>query len=372
MYPSSVLLIPGSSHRMGSAGKEAVRPMIAVLGLGEMGLIHARGLSRVRAVRLALASGRSDVLDKVAQELCADAKYSTYADAIADPDVSGVVIATSPPSHPSLIVDAANAGKFIFSEKPLGYSTKDIVPALRALRENHIQRFMTGFMRRWDTGYRRGLDAVNSGEIGKPAALKCTSGDASYPEKYRRPGAGAEHSMLKDLAVHDLDLARWLLQSEIKRAYASTTVMSYPELASFGDCDLVMAVLEMENGARACLHLSRSLDYGYNVTSEVVGTRGTVQMGETKFVSAVLLKSGQACTGIAPSFPERFADAFEAQMEAFARIVVAESDDAALKIMKENPSYASAEDGLRVTEVAEALMESERSGKAVDVRRTTI
>lgn len=354
---------------MGTVMKSAAKPLIAVLGLGEMGLIHAKALSHVRGIRLGLASGRADALERASNQLCADARYSSYKDALADPDVKGVVIATSPPSHPQMIIDAAVARKHIFSEKPLGYTPDEILPALQALKENKVHRFMTGFMRRWDKGYRRGRDAVDSGEIGKPVAFKSTSGDAAYPEKYRRPGAGAEGSMIRDLAVHDLDLARWLLRSEIKRAYASMSAMSYPELATFGDCDIVMAVLEMESGARVSLHLARALDYGYNVTSELVGTKGTVQMGETKYTRATLLKAGQHATDIAPSFPERFETAFEVQMSAFARIVMADSDLSAMELMRNNTGYASAEDGLRVTEAAEALLESGTSGKATEVFR---
>jgi predicted dehydrogenase len=335
-----------------------------------MGMIHARALSRVRSIRLGLASNRADALATAASSLSADATYSSYEEAIADPDVAAVVIATTPPSHPALIAAAAVASKrAIFSEKPLGYSVAEIAPVITELRNNGATRFMSGFMRRWDEGYLRGRSAVDSGEVGVAVALKCTSGDPRYPEKYRRPGAGAQNAMLKDLAVHDIDLARWLLQSEVKRVYATCAAMSYPELANFGDSDIVMAVLEMESGARVSLHLSRALDYGYNVTSELVCTKGSVQMGELKQTSAVVLRDGGAATDIAPAFPERFAHAFERQMEAFAKLVLIDSDDDARKLLMSNSSYASVEDGMRVTEVAEALITSSKTGVSVKVVR---
>jgi predicted dehydrogenase len=353
--------------------RAAARPLVAVLGLGEMGTIHARALARARGVRLGLASGRSGPLADAAAMLHADRTWPGYAEALADPDVSAVVIATPPPSHAGLIVDAVQAGKeAIFSEKPLGYSVREIRGAVGAVVDGGVARFMCGFQRRWDAGYRRGRDVVDRGECGKPIGIKCTSGDASYPEKYLRPGAGAEHSMLKDLAVHDVDLARWLLKSEVKRVYVSAVAMSYPQLAEFGDADMVMAVLEMESGARSALHLSRALAYGYNVTTELVCDGGTVQMGDLKATAAVVLKDGTAATDIAPAFPDRFVQAFESQMDAFVRLVLAESDEEARKIFAGNPSYAGAVDGLRVTEVAEALVKSVETNSVVDVVRESV
>jgi predicted dehydrogenase len=349
--------------------RRLVRPLVAVLGLGEMGMIHATNLSKQRGIRLGLASGRADALSQASKALRADASFASYDDALNDPDVVAVVIATAPPSHPHLIRAAADAGKMIFSEKPLGYSVEEVALALAALRENKIQRFMAGFMRRWDPAYIRGRLAVDTGEIGAPVALKCTSGDAGYPEKYRRPGSAPEHTMLKDLAVHDVDLARWLLRSEVKRVYASSAAMSYPELADFGDADLVMAVLEMESGARVGIHWSRALDYGYNVTSELVCTKGTVQLGEVKQTSATVLKAGHAAVDIAPAFPERFVVAFEREMHAFAELVLANTDADAALMVENNSSYANAVDGIRVTEVAEALVRSVQSGSTVLVER---
>lgn len=350
--------------------RSAARPLVAVLGLGEMGSIHAKALGRSRGARLGLASGRAKALAEAATVLHADRTWPSYADALADPEVSAVVIATAPPSHPQLILDAVTAGKrAIFSEKPLGYSVAEIREAVGAVVDDGIVRFMCGFQRRWDRGYQRGKAIVDGEEFGKPIALKCTSGDAFYPEKYLRPGAGAEHAMLKDLAVHDVDLARWLLRSDVKRVYASAAAMSYPQLAEFGDADMVMAVLEMESGARVTMHMSRSLSYGYNVTTELVCNGGSVQMGDLKETAAVVLRQGTAATDIAPAFPQRFLQAFESQMDAFVRLVLSESDEEARKLISSDSSYAGVVDGLRVTEVSEALAKSVETGSVVDVVR---
>lgn len=351
--------------------RAAVRPLVAVLGLGEMGQIHARALSRTRGVRLGLASARGDVLSAAAAKLHAERTWPSYADAFADPEVVGVVIASSVETHPALIVDAVAAGKrAVFSEKPLGYSVAEVRPAVRAVADAGDVQFMTGFQRRWDGGYRRGRELVDGGEWGAAIGLKCTSGDASYPEKYlREEGGGRRDAMFLDLAVHDVDLARWLLGSEVARVYATAAALSYPQLAAFGDSDMAMAVLEMESGARAALHLSRALSYGYNVTSELVCVGGSVRMGALGDGSATLLHGGAAAADIAPAFPQRFAPAFDAQMAAFAALAAAPSPAAAAALAAADPAYAGAADGLRATEVAEALARSAREGAPVDVVR---
>lgn len=348
--------------------RAAARPLVAVLGLGEMGLIHARALARSRGIRLGLASARPDVLAATAADLYADRVYSSHAEALADPELAGVVIATPPPAHPAGIAAAVDAGiGAILCEKPLGFGVAEVKGAVDSIG----CRFMTGFQRRWDAGYLKGKRAVESGAIGAGVVLKCTSGDASYPEKYVKGGAaaGQSHSMLRDLAVHDVDLARWLLQSEVRRVYVTGGAMTYPRLAEFGDTDVVVAVLEMESGAKAVLHLSRAFDYGYNVTTELVGVKGSIQMGVLEETAARVLEKGEAKTEIAPAFPERFKPAFEAQADAFVRLVTAKDDAEAERVFNGSSSYAGAVDGLRVTEVAEAMVKSIDSGLVVDVER---
>lgn len=340
-----------------------LKPLIAVLGLGEMGMIHARNLAKVRAIRLGLASSRSDALKTSAQTLSADATFSSYAEALDSPDVAGVVIATPPPTHPELIQQAAAKGKHIFSEKPLGYDAAPIRLAVDAVNRAGV-RFMCGFNRRWDRDYIAARAKVEEGTLGKPVVLKCTSGDPEYPEKYHR--GGAEFAMLKDLAVHDIDLARWLTQSEVKRVYALSDAMTYPGLKKNNDADVAVAVLEMECGAKVTIHLSRALDFGYDVTTELFCTKGAIQIGELKQTALVSIKDRTSSTDVIWDFGTRFEGAFSREMEAFAELVIAGADEAEAMVTS-NSSYAGASEGLLATIVAEALVESSLSGMPVAV-----
>lgn len=335
------------------------KPLIVVIGLGEMGLIHASNLAKQRSVLLGLASTRPDILFPTARFLHADYTFSTYDTVFADPKVAAVVIATSPPTHPDLISRAAAANKHIFSEKPLGYDTVSIKTALIAVREARV-RFMSGFMRRWDVDYIAARDKITSGQIGDPIVVKCTSGDPAYPEKYHR--SGAKHSLLKDLAVHDIDLARWLTRSEVRRVYVVADAMTYPILKEVGDADVAVATLEMMCGAKVMVHLSRALNFGYDVTTQVFCKRGMVEIGELKQNAVVTVSERERATDVVWHFSKRFGGAFEKEMEAFADLVRAKDDAEAKALMEKSESYASAHDGYTATLVAETLVKSSLSG----------
>lgn len=337
------------------------KPLIVVLGLGEMGLVHAENLSKHRSIRLGLASTRADVRESAASNLHPDKLYTSYAAALSDPEVCAVVIATTVTSHPEMIGLCADAGKHIFCEKPLGNS----VPSIRRCLERVTPRvrFMTGFQRRWDASFAAARRRVEDGALGKPVVLKCTSGDPEYPEKYHR--FAEKNSMLLDLAVHDIDQARWLTRSEVARVYTVVDALTYPTLKTKGDADVGIAVLEMQNGAKALLHLSRALSYGYNVTAEFVGTKGTLQIGDIRKDDVVQLSDCGKRNVIQWDFRERFKHAFENEMTAFVHLVSAEEEDVG-KVLAD-PRYAGTEDGLRSSIVAEALVRSAESGMPQDV-----
>lgn len=340
------------------------KPLVVVIGLGQAGMIHARALSKQRSVRLGLASRRDDVLSKAGKELCADALYHSYDAALKDESVTAVVVATPPESHTSLLIDAARMGKMILCEKPLGRDGRSIKEALAVISECKVT-LMTGFMRRWDRAYQSARLRIADGAIGDVTVIKCASGDASLPGKYRREAPA--NALWLDLGVHDIDLARWLTSSEVVRVYALSDAPVYPDLLERGDGDLGLAILEMASGAKVLLHQSFAFSYGYNVTTEVVGKQGTLRVGDLGHVDIDILSNGLSGRPIDPDYGARFEDAFEKQMEAFANLVVAPDSRSVQSIFETNDSYANGYDGLRATVVAEALIESCTTRMPVDV-----
>lgn len=126
-----------------------------------------------------------------------------------------------------------------------------------------------------------------------------------------------------------------------------------------GESDTALCILEMESGARCFMHLSRSLRYGYNVTSELVSADGTIQIGEVKETPMVALKAGRASTDICPSFSQRFRIAFREEIQAFVDMLRGEPVS----------HFATIHDAIEATRVAETLVQSWRTGMPARVMR---
>lgn len=329
-------------------------PLIAVLGLGDAGLVHAKGLLAAGA-RVGVASKRGNSLPG------ADVAYTSYDAALSDQDVSGVVIATPYESHPELITAASAAGKHIMCEKPLGASVDSILSARPTALKT---RFAAGFMRRWDAAYSSARARLDAGELGAPLVLKCSSGDMAYPEKYLRGGA-TPGAMFRDLAVHDVDLARWLLRDEVASVYARAGALVHPHIAELGDVDTAIAVLSMKGGGQAMLSMSRALGYGQKVVTELVGSKASVEIGDLRMTDLTRVERGGVSTDCCEDFTQRFAGAFRRQMRAFVDLVKAGDEEAGR--MLAGGRYASFDDGLRATLVAEAMVESAETGLPVEV-----
>lgn len=340
------------------------KALVVVLGLGEMGLVHAENLSKHRQIRLGLASHRKDVLTKTAKLLDADVIYESYDDALDDPSVVGVVIATAVETHPEMIKKAASKKKHILCEKPLGETYSSIKEALDVVKENKV-RFMVAFMRRWDIAYSNARQRVVDGQVGNVTVLKCTSGDGKYPEKYFREGQ--KNAISLDLAVHDIDLARWITKSEVKRVYALVDALTHVELRDRGDGDMGVAILEMESGTKVIVHSSFTFGFGYHAITEIVGQKGTIRVGDFGHVDVDVLLNGVQSRPVDNDYRVRFESAFQKEITAFVHLVLAQDDDAVADLFSQNASYASGHDGLRASIVAEALLKSSRSHMPVEV-----
>jgi len=215
-------------------------------------------------------------------------------------------------------------------------------------------RFQVGFMRRYSPDYAEAKKQIDAGVVGKPVMFKSTSRDPFWPEKQDGPGY---NSTFLDLAVHDIDLARWLMKSEVKRVYAIGDALVYPKLKSFGDCDNAIATFTMESGAMATVDFSRNARYGYHVTSEVLGDEGALQIGGIQQTPMLVLTRKGVTHDVHPWYMDRFKTAFELEIEAFV--------DALSSGQKE--LTPSGEDGRKATQVALALLKSYETGMAVDV-----
>ena len=133
-------------------------------------------------------------------------------------------------------------------------------------------------MRRYDPAYAAAMKRIEAGEIGVPVIFKSIGRDKDGP-----PLAAYQSNVNGMLfytnTIHDFDLARWLMQDEVSEVHAYTTVAIRPEVAEFGDVVASVVNLKFDQGAIGNIESHAQAVYGYDVRTEIVGSKGSILVG---------------------------------------------------------------------------------------------
>jgi scyllo-inositol 2-dehydrogenase (NAD+) len=295
---------------------------IGLIGAGRMGKVFANTLAyTVSEVELVAVADSNEECIKETQEKYGIAKgYKDYRKILDDKDIDAVVISTPTNTHSQIIKDAALAGKNIFSEKPLSQNIKECDDAIAIVKQTGV-KLQLGFMRRFDAPYMMAKSKIMEGLIGKPVMFKAVSRDPkrSSLEFARRENSGG---LIVDMGVHDFDLARWLMGSEVDRVYSEGTCIAYPELKEVGDIDNVVVNLKFTSGAVGNIDMSRNAVYGYDIRTEVLGTEGSVWIGYLQQTAMLMLNRQGVTHDTVPYFMERFGLAYAEEIRAFVKHIV--------------------------------------------------
>ena len=294
---------------------------IGLIGAGRMGKVYAQTLvSSVSEVRiLALADLDSTTAHQQAERYAIPHYYTDYHLLLERDDIQAVVIATPTSTHVQVIVDAAAAGKHIFSEKPLAQTLPECDRALVAVKAAGVKLQM-GFMRRFDPPYRLAKQKIDEGVIGKPVMFKSTGRDPKRTslEFARRENSGG---MILDMGVHDFDAARWLMGSDVTRVETEGGCLVYPELNDAGDIDNAVINLRFANGAIGNIDLSRNSVYGYDIHTEVLCSEGGLLIGRLQQTPVLVMTRQGVTHDTVPYFLERFGEAYATQVREFVRCI---------------------------------------------------
>src|SRR5712692_7318433 len=291
---------------------------IGVIGLGRMGQLYARTLAtRVSGVQLyAVADVGEQARTRVADEFSVFHAFAHAHELIALPDLDAVVIATPTSTHQDLVIAAAEAGKAIFCEKPLALTLEENHRVLEVVARAQVP-LQVGFMRRFDAAYQKAKALIADGLIGYPVTFKSLSRDPFCPPPgYMDPAKSG--GLILDMAIHDFDLARWLMGSEVERVTAEGATLVCKDLESVGDIDNALINMRFVNGALGNIEVSRNAFYGYDIRTEVLGSEGAVIVGAHQYTPVVLLTQAGVQHDVTPYLMERFGDAYRAQLQHFA------------------------------------------------------
>ncbi|GAA2237814.1 Gfo/Idh/MocA family oxidoreductase [Streptomyces nogalater] len=321
---------------------------VAVLGAGHMGADHIRRLDRVvSGARVAAVADPDPARAEAAVAGVAGVTVHTDPLAALDaPGVAAVLIASPGPAHEEALLAAFARRLPVLCEKPM---VPDSTGALRVVEaEAALGRRLAqiGFMRRYDTEYRRLKALLDGGGLGRPLMLHCTHRNVSSPD-------GFTSAMLINSSVsHEIDAARWLLGQELT---AVTVLRPTPSSgAPEGLSDPQFVLFETESGALVDVEVFVNCGFGYQVRCEAVCEAGSARIGEAHTM-VVTTREG-AREEVARDYLVRFADAYDREVQAWV--------DATRRGEVTGPG---AWDGYAASVVAEAGVRSLETGARVAV-----
>ncbi|HYE46632.1 MAG TPA: inositol 2-dehydrogenase [Caulobacter sp.] len=322
---------------------------LALIGAGRIGRIHAANAAAHPGLVLkTIVDPAAPAADALAAET--GAAVAGLEAAFSDPEIAGVIVASSTDTHLEYAGRAIAAGKAVFCEKPLDL---DLGRARGAAKDFDGKPLFLGFNRRFDPNFQALKDRLEQGAVGTLETLHIVSHDpAPPPVSYVKVSGG----LFKDMAIHDFDMARWMLGEEVAQVYASASCLVDPAIGEAGDVDTAKILLKTASGRICMISNSRRSGYGYDQRIEAFGSGGMLRAGNvTESTVQVWTEAGAAAAPFQNFFLDRYAAAYRLEMEHFAEVI----GGAAPRI-----GYA---DGVAALVLAEAAGESARTGAVVSL-----
>lgn len=325
---------------------------IGLIGTGRIGMLHARTLAAHPQVTELLATDADPVR-------AADAATAHGATPVPSPTelfdlgVDAVAIASATASHTTLIQAAAERGLPAFCEKPVALDLPGTRQALRAV-EDAGTVLQVGFMRRFDAGYAAAREAVRAGRLGRLHTVRTVTSDPAPPPAAFLPLSGG---LYRDCLVHDFDALRWVTGREVESVYAVGSDTGPRMFREADDVDTAAALLTLDDGTVCTATATRMNGAGYDVRMELAGETDQLAVGLDARTPLSSVEPAAAPAGPADpwtGFLERFAGAYETELDQFVRTVRGEI-----------PNPCDGREAWFALCVAEACETSRRQGRPV-------
>lgn len=329
---------------------------VAVLGAGRMGQTHVRNMAAIPNAHVAVVADPNAEAAERGRVLARARRASTDpVEAIHDPDVEAVLIVTPTSTHAALIEEAMRAGKAVWSEKPIAQDLAETGRIVDLWRELEIP-VQLGFMRRFDPGYMRAKAMIERGELGRIEQFRALSRDTFPPPLEFLLTSGGS---FLDMAVHDLDLARFLV-GEVEEVHAWAAVLFDERFAKADDWDTSVIMLRFRNGALGVIETARHSEWGYDIRTEVAGSLAKVVVDGGQKTPATVSRQLGWEGDLFESFPDRFEEGYRRELELFFENLAAG-----------RPVGPTPDDALETLRLAVACTTSWREGRPIRIDDVT-
>ena len=310
---------------------------VGVIGAGTMGAEHARILRNCTVGAHLVAICDADPARAAAAAHGARI-FSDPQALVADDAVQAVLVASPDATHAEYTLAAIAAGKPVLCEKPIAATAAEGLRVVEAEVSLGRRLAQIGFMRRFDAGYGEMRRAREDGSIGTSVVLHNIHRNLAAPDWF----TGA--MTVTNSFVHEIDISRWLLGSEMVSA----------QVFPAGDKGLLMIVMRTDKGEVVSTEVNINGGYGYHVHAQLVGTRGTIEMAVP--TRTLANRAGTQSFGFPPDWIPRFTEAYRNQMQAWVDAIAADT-----------PTGASTWDGYVTSAIAEQIAASLSTGRSVEI-----
>lgn len=279
---------------------------IGIIGCGAIGREHMRRLNNLVAGAQVVAC--SDYYKEAAEKAAALYEgvkvYDTGEELIAADDVDAVVITSTDATHADYVLECLKHGKQVFAEKPLAQSASDCEKIINEELKHGKRLVQVGFMRRYDPGYVEMKRIIDSGELGAPLMIHACHRNVSQSDGFTTDMG------ITNVAIHELDICRWLLGDEYKSAQVLKVRQSSNSTKGYDNPQIVL--LETDLGCRIDVEVQVADGYGYDIQCQVVCENGTVNLPDPY---AVVRRADAKCSfPILTDWSQRFIDAYDVEM----------------------------------------------------------
>lgn len=292
---------------------------VGIIGAGRIGQVHAKSITYhiPQAKIVAVSDIYYEGAEKVAESLGIPNAYEAYHEILNNPEIDAVLICSSTDTHADIAVEAAEAGKHIFCEKPVDLTVAKIKKVITAVEKAGV-KLQIGFNRRYDHNFAEIKRLANDGKLGKLQTIKITSRDPEPPSiDYVKVSGG----IFLDMTVHDFDMARFI-GGEVEEVYANAAVTVDEAIGEAGDVDTALIALKFKNGAIGVIDNCRKACYGYDQRLEVFGTGGQASAAnDTPTNVSYINENGNMTDKPLYFFLERYMQSFTDEMTEFINAV---------------------------------------------------
>ena len=333
---------------------------IGLAGLGRLGKEYAQNIQykSPNAKLIAVCSLVKDELEYAKGQLGVELCFSSFEEMVEKSNLDAVAILTPTKYHAQQIIFSLKNGLHVFSEKPLAISLEDCLKAEKEANKHPDLISCVGFVRRYDESYMDAKEAIEKNKIGDPFFVRSQTVDmdtwAPFQVDYLKSGGGIFH----DFNVHDADLARWFIGSEVKKVWSLGGAYRFKEFGDLNDADNTFAFCEFENGKMALLGASRTASYGHDTYTEIIGTHGKLTVGYPPFKNRLQIsdKNGfrHECN---ETFYDRFKDAFLTQIHDFID-----------SILNKKQNQCTLSNATKATLITSAMTKSFKTKKIIELK----